>query len=83
MHLSEGKQIVGTLNPVLDHVNVVLNFWDMFILSTRVKTDTAEACLERLKFWVGKCCGNLKTAAMVGLNHMLEAGSDSGNLMVW
>ena len=67
---------------VFDHVNVTLDFRDVFVLSTKVKTDVPKAHLKGLKLRVSKSGHNAEATVAIGLNHAGEGSSHSGNLTV-
>ena len=76
---SEG---VPTLSAVFDHANVMLDFCNVFILSTNVKTDVSIAGMKGLKLGVSKSGHNVESTVVIGLNHASEGSSYSWNLMV-
>ena len=79
----KSEQVVTTPGMVFGHVNVTLNFLDVFILSTKVETDVPKAHLKGLKLGVGKSGCNAEAMVVIGLNHMSEGSSHSWNLTAW
>jgi hypothetical protein len=67
---------------VLDSAGVVLNFWDMLVLSAEVEWNVRDDFLQGLKFWVSENGRNAEAMAVKQLEHFFKGVGDIEHLPI-
>ena len=78
----ERQGVIAAAGPVLNSVNIALNFWNMFILGTIIEGDSRKDRLKGIKLWICKGGGHSKAMLMIGIDHLGEGRTNSQNLMI-